>query len=96
MKYIPDPMDISDITLSPELLALTEVLSRNTHENWAKARIDNGWSYGPHRNDKRKETPCLVSYEELPDSEREYDRILTLNVLKSIMKLGFEIRKIDR
>lgn len=96
MKYNPDPIDISDISLSPELLSLTEILAKNTHENWAKARIGNGWSYGPHRNDERKETPCLVPYEDLPDSEKEYDRILAVNVLKLIKKMGFDIRKIER
>lgn len=96
MKYIPEPIDVSDIDLSTDLLDLTELLSRNTHENWAKARMHNGWSYGPHRNDEKKESPCLVPYEELPDSEKEYDRILTLNLLKAILKLGFTIRKIKR
>ncbi len=93
MIYKPDPIDISGIDLSPGLLELTELLSKNTHENWAAARIRNGWSYGPHRDDDKKETPCLVPYDELPDSEKEYDRILTLNLLKVIKKLGFSIEK---
>jgi len=93
MSYKPKPIDTSDIDLSPDLRELTEMLSKNTHENWAKARINHGWSYGPHRDDDKKETPCLVPYEDLPDSEKEYDRILTLNLLKVIKKLGFRIEK---
>ena len=93
MSYKPKPIDTSDIDLSPDLQELTEMLSKNTHENWAKARINHGWSYGPHRDDDKKETPCLVPYEDLPDSEKEYDRILTLNLLKVIKKLGFRIEK---
>ena len=86
MNYNPNPIDISNIDLSPELKELTELLSKNTHENWAAARISNGWSYGPNRNDDKKENPCLVPYEELPDSEKEYDRILTLNLLKIVVR----------
>jgi len=93
MSYKPKPIDTSDIDLSPDLRELTEMLSKNTHENWAKARINHGWSYGPRRDDDKKETPCLVPYEDLPDSEKEYDRILTLNLLKVIKKLGFRIEK---
>ena len=91
MNYKPNPIDTSKIDLSQELQELTELLSKNTHENWAAARIKNGWSYGPRRDDDKKETPCLVPYEDLPDSEKEYDRILTLNLLKVIKKLGFSI-----
>ena len=93
MTYRPNPIDISDIDLSPELQELTEILSENAHENWSAARIRNGWRYGPNRDDRKKETPCLVPYGKLPDSEKEYDRILVTNVLKVIKKLGFRIEK---
>lgn len=93
MKYEPEPIDISSIDLSPDLLELTELLSKNTHENWAAARIRNGWSYGPRRDDDKKETPSLVPYDDLPETEKEYDRILTVNLLKVIKKLGFKITR---
>lgn len=96
MKYKPEPIDTSDTALSSELIELTELLSKNTHDNWALARMRNGWTYGPHRNDEKKETPCLVPYEDLPDSEKEYDRILTVNLLKAIEKLGFSITKKEK
>lgn len=91
MEYKPEPIDISDVTLNRELQDLTEMLSKNTHEVWAKARLANGWTYGPHRDDAKKETPCLVPYEKLPETEKDYDRILTLNLLKVIKKLGYQI-----
>ncbi len=93
MKYKPSPIDISDIDLSLDLVELTEMLSENTHKVWADARIKNGWTYGPQRNDNLKETPFLVPYDDLPDSEKEYDRILTVNIFKVIKKLGFDIKK---
>ena len=52
-----------------------------------------GWKYGETRNDELKTHPGLVPYEELPDSEREYDRQTAIQTLKLIMKLGFDIQK---
>lgn len=33
-----------------------------------------GWTYGPERNDTLKQHLCLMPYEELPESEKQYDR----------------------
>ncbi len=91
--YTPDPIDTGDIELSAELLALTEKLAENTHEVWAKGRVAQGWTYGPVRDDSKKETPCLIPYGELPDSEKEYDRNTAMETLKLIVKLGYKITK---
>ena len=72
---------------------LPEALARNVHEVWAATRIAQGWRFGPERNDARKEHPCLIPYEELPEEERTYDRQTALETLKLIEHLGFEIRK---
>ncbi len=93
MTYIPKPIDTADITLSAELQELTEEMARNVHEVWSRTRINDGWTYGPERNDAQKKHPCLVPYDELPESEKEYDRNTSQETLKLILKLGFEIRK---
>jgi hypothetical protein len=91
--YIPHPIDTSDIQLPEELIELAETISKNVHEVWSKNRMDEGWTYGPDRNDEKKETPCLVPYEELPEVEKAYDRNTALNTLKYIVSLGFKISK---
>ena len=91
--YIPQPIDVSRIELPAALAPLTEALARNVHEVWAAPRIAQGWRFGPERNDARKEHPCLIPYEELPEEERTYDRQTALETLKLIEHLGFEIRK---
>lgn len=75
MTYIPKPIDTSEISLTPELQELTEEMARNVHEVWSQTRINDGWTYGPERNDAQKKHPCLVPYDELPESEKEYDQI---------------------
>lgn len=92
-KYIPHPVNTDDISLDQELEFLIEAMSKNVHEVWAQTRIEQGWSYGPKRNDEKKLHPCLIPYEELPESEKEYDRNTAIETLKLIQKLGFEIRK---
>ena len=89
--YEPKPIDTSDVILSDDLLELTEKIAENVHDVWAIGRIEQGWTYGPERNDKLKITPCLVPYSKLSDSEKEYDRNTALETLKLIVKLGYKI-----
>lgn len=93
MSYKPAPIDISAVELSPEVRELTEVLSKNTHEVWAEERMAQGWHYGPHRNDSSKEHPCLVPYEDLPESEKVFDRNTAMGTLKAVLALGYRITK---
>ena len=92
-NYIPKPLDTSGIELSEELLMLKERMAKNIHEVWAKSRMDQGWTYGPARDDTRKIHPCLVPYEELPEEEKDYDRNTALETLKYVVGEGFEIKK---
>lgn len=89
--YVPKPIDISEIVLSDELLQLTEEIAENVHEVWAAGRIDEGWKYGPVKDSVKKETPLLVPYGELPESEKDYDRNTALSTLKLIIKKGYSI-----
>ena len=92
-NYVPKPIDTSDVVLPRELMSLVEDMSRNVHDVWAETRINDGWRYGDRRNDERKEHPCLVDYDDLTESEREYDRNTAVGTLKLIYKLGFKITK---
>ena len=96
MAYEPKPLDTAHIRLPGDLFVLLDQLARNTHEVWARKRLDEGWKYGPHRNDERKETPLLVSYDDLPESECDYDRKIALETLKYVMALGYELHKPDQ
>ena len=91
--YRPQPMDTSAVVLPEDLLDLTEQLAENVHENWAKARLEEGWVYGPVRDDAQKTTPCLVPYAELPKEERAYDRRTALETIRQILALGYAIRR---
>ena len=91
--YKPEPINTSDILLPEDILLLAERLASNTHDIWAVGRINQGWTYGPARDDTAKKHPCLVPYEELPESEKEFDRATALETLRMIVKLGYRIEK---
>lgn len=92
--YTPQPMDVSGIALPEELEPLVERLAENVHDVWASERIRAGWTYGPCRSDARRQTPALVPYSALPESEKRYDRCTATGTLRCILALGFEIRKV--
>ena len=91
--YEPSPIGLDDVELSEDLSELQEAIAENAHEIWAKNRRDQGWSYGPERNDQKKETPDMIPYCNLPESEKLYDREMAMQTLKLVKKLGFDIVK---
>ena len=92
-EYIPQPIDVSDVEIPAELEPLREAIAENIHEVWSAGRMKEGWTYGPVRDDKLKKHPDLLPYSELPDSEKEYDRIMAFKTIKLVKKLGFDIVK---
>lgn len=92
-NYTPTPVDTTNIQLPEELMALAEAISKNVHEVWAQNRIKEGWTYGPVRDDQKRQTPCLVPYDQLPEEEKAYDRNTAFGTLKFIVSQGFEIHK---
>ena len=90
-KYNTQPIDSSHVDIPVQLTPLIEVIAKDVHETWAKQRLADGWTYGPKRSDDLKTHPCLVPYEQLPESEKEYDRKTALNTLRTIIRLGFTI-----
>jgi len=91
--YKPQPLDTSDINLSKDLTDLLEKIAKNTHEVWAEGRMNEGWKYGTERDDILKTHPSLIPYDELSESEKEYDRKTSMETLKMIIKLGYKIEK---
>ena len=91
-EYVPKPIDLSDVELSERILRYAEIVAKNVHEVWAQNRIADGWRYGERLDEDKRTHPCLVAYEDLPESEKRYDRDTALNTIRLLVKLGIEIR----
>ncbi len=74
---------------------IVESLAEQVHVTWMEGRIKDGWTYGAVRDDVHKKTPCIVPYNELPESEKEYDRNTVRTTVKALYSLGFCISKDD-
>ena len=96
MTYTPKPIDTADVVLTEDIRELSELIAKNTHEVWSEGRIRDGWIRGEVRSDAEKTHPCLIPYEELPESEKEYDRNTSIQTLKLIVKLGYRIVKDEK
>jgi len=93
MGYVPNPVDTSDVSLPPMTVELANLIAKNVHDVWAKGRMEQGWTYGPNRDDERKQHPCLIPYVLLSDEEKEYDLNTAFETLKLIIKCGYKITK---
>jgi len=91
--YEPVPIETDHIPIDEHLALLIEDLARNTHDVWARQRMMEGWTFGPTRDDALKQTPCLVPYDQLPESEKDYDRRIVAETIKAIVALGYRIDK---
>jgi RyR domain len=69
---------------SPEVMAGTTegvamarqgTTPRESHWNWVRARIEQGWERGDDKDPERKTHPNLVSYEALPADQKDKDRL---------------------
>ena len=72
----PKPIDTNSVILQSELLRL----------------LADGWTWGPVRDDINKRHPCLIPYDELSEDEKEYDRRTSMETIKFILSLGYEIK----
>ena len=91
--YVPKPIDTTDIVLSDDIQKLTELIAKNTHERWALQKINDGWTYGEVFSYENKTHPCILEYESLSEGDKDYDRITSLETIKTLLKLGYKITK---
>ncbi|KAF4321781.1 hypothetical protein BBO99_00000684 [Phytophthora kernoviae] len=87
--YVPRPIPTDDVKVPPHLRSVIELLSENTHEVWAQMRMEQGWKYGPRRDDAKKEHNGLVPYIYLTQDEKQMDRNTAMQTVKLILRFGF-------
>mgnify|MGYP001036395031 CR=1 FL=1 len=51
------------------------VTPEQSHENWMKEKLKEGWVYGNVKDVEKKTHPCLVPYDQLPLYQRTKDSL---------------------
>jgi hypothetical protein len=70
-----------------------EILAEMEHARWCTERFLAGWSLGSPKDKARKITPDLVSWAELPEPIREYDREAVRRIPEHLKPLREEIER---
>lgn len=47
----------------------------SSHDSWLKEKLENGWKYGSVKDSDKKEHPCIVPYDDLPDVQKAKDAL---------------------
>lgn len=74
MKYEPDMHLAERKELPMSLQDVLELAAARVHDVWAAGKAADGWRWGEKLDEEKKQHPCLVSYEDLTEHDREYDR----------------------
>lgn len=96
-EFIPQPIDVSGVSLSPDLLQLTDTIAENAHNVWAaeKIRKNPGIRYAPLNEDGTEKdgnyNHYLLPYSELPEEDKQPDIDMALNTIKLLKRLGYRI-----
>lgn len=55
-----------------------------SHGSWCAHKLLHGWKYGPVKDERKKEHPCLVPYRKLPAEQRAKDHLF-FAVVKALL-----------
>lgn len=55
--------------------ALTGATPEESHASWMQEKIAAGWKFGPTKDPEKKEHPCMVAYNDLPEAQRKKDSL---------------------
>ncbi len=91
--YRPAPFTAPSGRLRPDVRSQIEPMARRVHEGWMEGRVGEGWRYGAERSYEQKLHPHIVDYDQLPESEKDYDREMAQQTLLLIGHLGYKLVK---
>lgn len=79
------PKDFKNLTFTDEQV---EILAQTEHERWNAHRYTNGWDFGETRDNTLKLHPSLVTWDALPESEKQKDRDTILRLPKILANVN--------
>jgi hypothetical protein len=55
--------------------AFPDATPEDSHNNWMAGKIANGWVYGEVKDLVAKTHPCIMPFDQLPESQRKKDKL---------------------
>ncbi|KAG5681994.1 hypothetical protein PVAND_011393 [Polypedilum vanderplanki] len=89
--YKPSPLDLSAAVLTPKLEELVDQLAENTHNLWAKERIQQGWKYGLNEDSENYRSPHLVPYSKVDEAIKKANRDTASETVKTLLIYGYNL-----
>ncbi|XP_031434602.1 ryanodine receptor 2 isoform X2 [Clupea harengus] len=93
--FTPVPVDTSQVAFPPQLEQIRDELAENLHELWLISMVDQGWIYGPVKEENKKHHPDLVEFSKLPDPEKNLNLQAAQDTLRTLLALGVHIGLLD-
>lgn len=106
-EYIPQPMDLSEVNLNPELMELSEMIAENAHDIWGQLKKESYSSvleknpdfriYAERVNGQEQEghNHYYVPYSMLSEEDKEPDRKTAMGTIKLLKRLGYRLVNIN-
>lgn len=71
------------------------VTPEKQHEEWVADKLAHGWTYGEVKDEEKKTHPCLVPYDQLPDTQKVKDHLFVAVVHAMMMYLNTDLGPCD-
>ncbi len=62
-----------------------KAIPMESHQNWCNQKKAEGWKYGPVKDVEKKEHPCFVHYDQLPEEQKIKDYLFS-SIVKGLSK----------
>jgi hypothetical protein len=83
---------LSDLGLIPTKESdLAWAIAQRLHDAWSEKKLEQGWAYGPVRDDRKKIHPDLLPYSALSEEDRSYDYEAACSALKALRDQGLAL-----
>lgn len=99
-EYIPRPIDVSNVSLTADLLELIDTIAENAHNVWAEEKLRNNpdLKYAPLDKDGHEVKGCnhfFRPYAELSKEDKKPDVDMAVNTIKLLKRLGYRLVNVN-